>query len=264
MRKAVPMHPEKAKNILEEYRKSGYKAKIALVNAGYKPSTAKAKSKEILDRAMRSSLVDDIGKVVKSNDSPRHKILELLGISANDVFFEYMKIVLQDKDLSNKLKALQPLLATQGIKWNEENTIVNPTLNLTVKSNSQDVIDRVKNTDIAYSTPDVVNDSQEIEGAQLEPSNDNDDMSIDDSLKTDDEGLKTHDESGASEGGGWGGVDFSFIGVKEGTSPAPKISEKVPLDTSKEILSNNTETSQISIGDSNKIVENSVGDSNKI
>ncbi|EFX61267.1 hypothetical protein DAPPUDRAFT_274282, partial [Daphnia pulex] len=65
-----------------------------------------------------------------------------------------MFIVRQNKDLTNKLKALQPLLATQGIKWNEEQTNISPTLNLTVKSNNidnvvKDVTNVIETNDIA-------------------------------------------------------------------------------------------------------------------
>ena len=56
-----------------------------------------------------------------------HKFDELIN--------EYLFIIKQNKDLTNKLKALQPLLATQGIKWNEEQVKINtPILNITMDS----------------------------------------------------------------------------------------------------------------------------------
>lgn len=126
---------EKARKVLKEYNDSGFNAVEALPKAGYAVSTATHKSKEIINSALKVVAKEQLKNVVASSN-PMDSMFGYLGITAKDVAQEFMKIVRQDKDMTNKLKALQPLLATQGIKWNEEKTLNAPTLNLTIKDNT--------------------------------------------------------------------------------------------------------------------------------
>lgn len=48
-------------------------------------------------------------------DLPESKLLDSLGVTKTYVLNEYMKIVNQDDDLSNKLKAIKPLVKEIGI-----------------------------------------------------------------------------------------------------------------------------------------------------
>lgn len=124
----------RAKDILKAYRENNYNASKALVKVGYKPSTAQKASKPIIEKAIKQAVIEEI-KEIEENPalSPRNKLLSLVGISENELLNEYMYIVKQNKDLTNKLKALTPLLKTVGVEWNEQATTVNPTLNLTVE-----------------------------------------------------------------------------------------------------------------------------------
>lgn len=132
----MPMPLEKAKHIIKEYKKAGFNATKGLVNAGYKESTATKQSKAVINSALNKVITEETKEVVNSSISPRNKLLQLVKITEDQLMNEYMKIVLQDKDFTNKLKAMLPLLKTQGIVWEDNQTTVNPTLNLTVKTNT--------------------------------------------------------------------------------------------------------------------------------
>jgi len=229
------MQVVKAKRILEEYHKSDYNASKALVQAGYKHTTATRKSKGIINEALKVAVQNDINQVVESSTmSPRNKILAMLNITEGDVFKEYLKIVNQDKDLTNKLKALQPLLATQGIKWNEEQTNISPTLNLTVKSNNVD--NAVKDVTNVIETSDIASNEM------AQQSGENDDVAqyaLSDSEGTRDDGDVNYsgeevgDDIKEKEGGGeGGGVDSLSDPVKEETSRPSIFSEKSTIDPS--------------------------------
>ena len=125
----------KAKQVLSEYKKSDYNASKALQNAGYKQSTALHQSKPVLNSAIKRVAKEQLKTLVTSSN-PLASLFEVVGISENEVLEEYTKILKQDKDISTKLKALLPLLATKGIKWNEEEAKTKaPQLNITIKDN---------------------------------------------------------------------------------------------------------------------------------
>lgn len=133
----------RAKDILKAYKDNNYNAKVALQSVGYKESTASKKSKGIINNALQTVAQEDVLEVVNSSVSPRNKLLQLVKMSEDDVIVEYLKIVKQDKDFTNKLKAMLPLLKTMGVEWNEQATTVNPTLNLTVtKNDTTPIIDK--------------------------------------------------------------------------------------------------------------------------
>ena len=133
----MPMPLQKAQKVISEYRKAGFNASKGLVNAGYAKDSATKQSKKIIESALKKVTDEEIKKTVyDSSLSPRSKILQMVGMSEGELINEYMYIVKQNKDLTNKLKAMLPLLKTQGIVWEDSNTTVNPTLNLTVKTNT--------------------------------------------------------------------------------------------------------------------------------
>jgi hypothetical protein len=238
------MQVVKAKRILKEYHDNNYNASKALVQAGYKHTTATRKSKGIISEALKVAVQNDINEVVESSTmSPRNKILAMLNITEGDVYREYLKIVNQDKDLTNKLKALQPLLATQGIKWNEEQQNISPTLNLTVKANNLDNIVKpiaqdvgsqvIESNEMAQQSDENNNVAQYTLSTNTMEHNNNDVNDVADNVGGGDESVENGDDdySGQVDEDEGGGVDVSFVGVKEGESLAPKIVDPSPIDT---------------------------------
>jgi hypothetical protein len=216
---------EKARKVLKEYRESNFNASKALVKAGYTESMATKQSKVTINSALKKVIEHDMQEIVNSS-SPKDKLLQFVGMTADDLSQEYLYIIKQNKDLTNKLKALQPLLATQGIKWNEEQTTVNPTLNLTVSSNKldnsvKDVAQDVETTTI--EAIDMAQQSHETDNVAQYTLSAND---VGDSIEGQDiDGQKYEVASGG------GDVDCSFISVKEEESHSPKNVENNTIDT---------------------------------
>lgn len=126
---------EKARDIVREYKKTNYNASEALQNVGYAESTANHQSKVTINSAIKTVIKNDMEAIVNSGN-PMQTMFDYLHLTAEDVAQEFLKIIKQDKDMTNKLKALQPLLATQGIKWNDDNKQSAPALHLTVKQSN--------------------------------------------------------------------------------------------------------------------------------
>ena len=124
----------KAKRIISEFVDNGYNQKKALLKSGYSEGTARARSGEVINTAFRTIARDNLEQL-SGEKLGKKSILDLVGMTQDDVLAEYLYIAKQDKDLTNKLKALVPLLKELGISWEEKATLNAPTLNLTVKQN---------------------------------------------------------------------------------------------------------------------------------
>lgn len=128
------MSIDKARRVLKTYKENNFVASKALRKEGYAASTADHASQRIIKNVIHTVARYDIDQLVNSSE-PVKTLLQRVGMSRDDLISEFMYIVKQNKDLTNKLKALQPLLATEGIKWDSDKTLVAPTLNLTIKEN---------------------------------------------------------------------------------------------------------------------------------
>lgn len=216
------MSPLKAQTIIKEYRKANFNASKGLVNAGYAKDTATKNSKEIINKALKVVADEEISRTVNDRSlSPRSKILQMVGMSEGELFSEYMYIVKQNKDLTNKLKALQPLLATQGIKWNEEQQNISPTLNLTVKSNNvdnsvKDIVEQSVPRDIEHT--EMAQQSDETEHVAQYTLSTNEAPRADSVVNAQGEASSVSIAENLTEGEG-GGVDSLPITEKEGISP---------------------------------------------
>ena len=131
---------EKAKVILQKYRESNYNATEALPKVGYTNTVATKQSKRVINTAIKTVVKSDINEIVNSSN-PMSKLLGFVGLSQDELANEYLSLIKQNKDLSTKLKAMLPLLAEHGIKWNDDKVDVQvPVLNVTVKDNKIDTI----------------------------------------------------------------------------------------------------------------------------
>ena len=198
----------KAKEIMKSYKEHNYKASKALPPLGYSGNNVRANSGEILDTATRA--------IVASGDNDA--ILEYLNITDKDIAREYLYIVDQRKDMSSKLKALQPLLARKGIKWNDDKQTIVPMVNITMKDNT------AQQREVILPTTNIVGNIDNT--AQLSDTN-----TIDKSIEV---------LSNANEGAG---VDSPATTLKEEDCPPLKISEKVTIDNSEEMSSDDIPSS---------------------
>ena len=121
-----------------------------------------------------------------------------------------------------------PLLATQGVKWNEENTNITPTLNLTVKSNiepSKPIVGPLV-TDIQATVIPVIDESasffDSVESDTNRMAQQSDALSVSHNVQS-----ASLIDSNKVEGGR---PDSSTIDNKEEESPSSKFSEKESID----------------------------------
>jgi hypothetical protein len=144
----------RAQDVLKAYRENNYNASKALQGIGYKETTATRKSKDVINGAIRTVAKAKLEKLVTNKDMDLSKLslIESIGLTDEEVTGEYLKIIAQDKDLSTKLKALLPLLAIKGIKWDENQTKVTvPILNITTETILPEQLGPKDTIDVAQS-----------------------------------------------------------------------------------------------------------------
>jgi len=142
---------DKAKKVLQVYKKNNYNAYQTLLEAGYKETVAQKQSKRVINNAIKTVATQEMKDLVQSSN-PMSKLLEFAKLSEDELANEYLSLIKQNKDLSTKLKAMIPLLAEQGIKWNEEQVkISTPVLNITMEDK-----ETVQTTDVIDMTQESV------------------------------------------------------------------------------------------------------------
>ena len=212
------MEISKARAIIKEYRDNGFKQGKALEKIGYSKKTAQVASGKIINRALHRIIEEDRIALMESNN-PKETLLQMVGVTPQQVIGEYMAIIRQDKDLTNKLKALQPLLKQLGITWEEKQQQSAPVLNLTVKEVS---VNSEPNKAVDYTSHNLHSATQQT-APNLSPTIENGSV-----------------EPYFDERGG-GGVDSDSEEEKEGGSPIPNFVENSSIDTTDTALHNNNQ-----------------------
>lgn len=126
----IPMPLEKATNLIRDYKDSNYNASKTVQKNGYSKSYANSVATKVIDKAYKT-----VAKEIINSDNPQRSAMLFTGLSPEAVKNEYLKIILQDKDLTNKLKALLPLLKENGIVFEDNQTTQKPVVNLTMIQN---------------------------------------------------------------------------------------------------------------------------------
>jgi hypothetical protein len=133
------MPKEKAVKIMKDYAKNNFNAYKTLKENGYSESTANKQPSYPINNAKKvvaNALDLDPNRSVKDVSSD---VFALIGISREDIIKELVKVIKQDKDLTNKLKALTPALKHLNYDiTNSEDTVkpqpITITLEETVKT----------------------------------------------------------------------------------------------------------------------------------
>ena len=136
------MSTNKATKLLKDYSKNNYNAYKTLVENGYSEETAKKQSKVILERA-RKAVDNKLELNNKDIKEASDDVFTLLGYDSKDIINELKKVVEQDRDFTNKLKAMKPLLDALNYRLDDDNNQKAPSVNITVEEvkTSNDVID---------------------------------------------------------------------------------------------------------------------------
>ena len=126
------MDTNKATKLLKDYRLNNFNAKKTLLDNGYSEQTANKQAKVIMERAKRvvdTKLDLDTKDVKEASDD----VLSLLGFNSDDVITELKKVIEQDRDFTNKLKAMKPLLDALNYRLDDDNNQKAPSVNITVE-----------------------------------------------------------------------------------------------------------------------------------
>ena len=126
------MSPTKASKLLSDYNKNNFNAYKTLKENGYSEKTAKAVAKRTLNTAHetvnRSLQLDN--KDIKETSKT---VFDIVGISPEDTIKELVKVLQQDRDFTNKLKAMKPLLDALNYHLEDDNNQKAPSVNITVE-----------------------------------------------------------------------------------------------------------------------------------
>lgn len=127
--------------LLELLPKHKYKVAPAAIEAGFTQQTAYKAGKSLLKNAMKRQLKNELG-VLEGTKMPelgemKQTLASRLGMTSEDVLNVFKSILLQDKDIGTKLKALVPVLRDEGIEITQEQEQTKvPVLNVVVKERS--------------------------------------------------------------------------------------------------------------------------------
>ena len=136
------MPPSKAVKLLKDYQANNFNATKTLKDNGYKDSTANKEQYKTMARAQK--VVKSMLPIGEDRDlkETSQDVLALIGYTREDVIKELLKVINQDKDLTNKLKAMSPLLKAINYNLDDSEQTTAPTVNITVeKVNTPTIID---------------------------------------------------------------------------------------------------------------------------
>lgn len=194
------MPVEKAKEVLTAYKEKNYNAKEALTSVGYSSITADKQSGRTIDTAVNT--------LVRSGD--HDAILKFVGMSSGDISREYKSVITQNKNYPAKLRALEPLLKLNGIKWDDEKTQITPQVNITMNK-KDDSPAQISDINASIGLNKAISSSNVVQY----PFCDTENKKVE--------------------------VRFDSENKKEGSCPTPNIDEKVGLDINENILQNENE-----------------------
>jgi len=127
----------KAIKIMQDYKRFKYNAYKTLINNGYTVKYALANARYTIeassDKVKQSLLIDQKDQNSKEISTLTEGLYEAIGLSKQEVLNELVKIIKQDINLAVKLRALEPFIAQEGIKWDQKETIQAPQVAITVK-----------------------------------------------------------------------------------------------------------------------------------
>jgi len=127
----------KAIKIMQDYKRFKYNAYKTLINNGYTIKYALANARYTIeassDKVKQSLLIDQKDQNSKEISTLTEGLYEAIGLSKQEVLQELVKIIKQDINLAVKLRALEPFIAQEGIKWDQKETIQAPSVAITVK-----------------------------------------------------------------------------------------------------------------------------------
>jgi len=120
--KAKSMSIDKAVKIINDYKKNNFNAYKTLIQNGYSESSALTQAKRTIDVAKNKidTALQLENKNIRETSEIVSDLYSVVGLSREDVLKEYQSIINQNINLAVKLRALEPLIRQEGIKWDDK------------------------------------------------------------------------------------------------------------------------------------------------
>lgn len=115
----------KAIKIMKDYKRNNFNAYKTLIENGYSDQYAQGNSRYTI-QACSDRIKDSLA--ITDNSTNREvsetvtDLYSIIGLSKEEVLQELAKIIKQDINLAVKLRAMEPFVRLQGIKWDEKET----------------------------------------------------------------------------------------------------------------------------------------------
>lgn len=112
---------DKAIKLINDYKANNYNGYKTLIQNGYSESHAIKQARITLDRAKERieqalELTGDKKEIIDKAAN----LYSVIGVTREDILREYRSILEQNINLAVKLRALEPLIRQEGIKWDEK------------------------------------------------------------------------------------------------------------------------------------------------
>ena len=126
------MNPTKASKILSDYARNNFNAYKTLVENGYSKKTALKNAGRTIQTA------NDIARKALNIETTDKKevatsVLDIVGITKEEVLNQLKNIALNDKDFTNALKVLSVFSKELGVNINETDQNKSPQVSLTIE-----------------------------------------------------------------------------------------------------------------------------------
>lgn len=130
---------DKAIKLMDDYKKNNFNAYKTLIQNGYSESYAMKQAKYTLtaakEKIQEALQIQGDTKEVATKASDLYSVV---GLSREQILKEYQSIIQQNINLAVKLRALEPLIRQEGIKWDEKETQQAPSVSIVVEQASND------------------------------------------------------------------------------------------------------------------------------
>lgn len=125
---------------MSDYQKNNYNACKTLLENGYSEQYAEANARYTIDacsdRIKQSLQIQD----ATSNKDVAKTLYDVIGLTREDVLNELAKIIKQDLNYAVKLRALEPFVRQEGIKWDEKETQQAQSVSIVLKEVEKPII----------------------------------------------------------------------------------------------------------------------------
>lgn len=114
---------DKAIKLMDDYKRNNFNGYKTLMQNGYSENYALKQARNCLQSAREKiqnalNITGDTKEIAQKTSD----LYSVVGITREQVLKEYQSIINQNINIAVKLRALEPLIRQEGIKWDEKET----------------------------------------------------------------------------------------------------------------------------------------------